>query len=135
MPIFIPFHEHADSRGNLVPIESKRDVPFSIERVYYIWGVPQEERRGGHAHKTLEQVLICLSGSVTILLDDGFTREEIQLNNPCKGLLINRPTWREMYSFAPGTVLLALVSEPYNENDYIRDYKEFSQWIKQGCDR
>ena len=115
---------HADDRGILVAIEGTRDVPFNIERVYFIKsgnGLP----RGFHAHKALQQIMICVQGSCRIVLDDGAVRSEYELNRPDQGLLVGRMTWREMHDFSPDAVLLVIASEKFDEEDYIRDYDDF----------
>jgi len=116
--------------GFLIALEGNREVPFNIKRVYYIYNVPKEIKRGLHAHKRLEQVLICMSGSVKIKIDDGNEKKIIELNNLNKGLYIGPAIWREMYGFGKSVVLLILASDYYDENDYIRDYEEFLEFIK-----
>lgn len=123
------FTEHGDGRGQLIAVEGERDVPFPIRRVYYMYGVGEGIRRGYHAHKELEQVLICMHGSCRILLDDGKERESVLLDNPGTGLYIGHATWREMYDFSSDAVLAVLASMPYAESDYIRDYDEFIGYV------
>ena len=118
-----------DRRGNLAVIEGDC-VPFEIKRVYYLYDVPSDSTRGGHAHKELQQFLIALSGSFTVVVDDGNTRETITLNRPYKGLLIPKGVWRELEDFSAGTVCLSLVSEEYSEDDYIREYDAFLAYKK-----
>jgi len=103
----------------------EKAVPFEIKRVYYIYRTAEGVSRGYHAHKKLKQVAICLSGMCRMILDDGRRRDEVWLNNPTKGLLIESMTWREMHDFSEDCVLLVLASEHYDENDYIRDYQQF----------
>ena len=121
---------HNNSRGSLVAIESNKNIPFAIERVYYIYDVPEGKRRGYHAHKDLKQLAICLHGSCKFLLDDGKSKQIYTLDTPTKGLYIKGLIWREMFDFSEDCVLLVLASEPYNEEDYIRDYEEFKNIIK-----
>lgn len=125
----IKFNKRESYVGALVFIEGCKDIPFEIKRVYYIYHVGENLRRGFHAHKTLQQVIVCIHGSCKLLLDDGKERVDITLNDPSEGLLIDSTIWREMYGFSPGTVLMALASDYYNEQDYIRDYKSFIKYI------
>ncbi|MBA7497337.1 TDP-4-oxo-6-deoxy-alpha-D-glucose-3,4-oxoisomerase [subsurface metagenome] len=116
--------------GFLTSLEENREIPFNIRRVYYVYNVPKEIKRGSHAHKRLEQILICMSGSVEIRVDDGNEKKIIELNDPNKGLYIGLGVWHEMYDFSKSAVLLVLASEHYNESDYVRDYEEFLKMIK-----
>ena len=116
--------------GFLTALEENREIPFDIKRIYYIYNVPKEIKRGSHAHKRLEQVLICVSDSVKIKVDDGNEKNIIELNDPSKGLYIGPGIWREMYDFNNNSVLLVLASDYYDEADYIRDYEEFLEFIK-----
>lgn len=113
-----------DPRGNLAIIE-KEVIPFEIKRVYYLFDVPSNAYRGGHAHKDLYQVLVALSGSFDVILDDGNNRKTITLNKPDKGLLIPTGIWRELGNFSSGAVCLVLASAVFDEDDYIRDYDNF----------
>ncbi len=124
------FSSHGDDRGQLIALEGKRDIPFDIKRVYYIYNTAKGVRRGYHAHKRLEQILICVSGSCKILLDNGFETEEVLLDDPTVGLYISNNMWREMYDFSSDAVLLVLASELYDEKDYIREYQEFIKFIR-----
>ena len=131
----INFQEKGDSRGSLIAIEANKDIPFEIKRVYYIFDTKEGVVRGHHAHKTLEQVLICVSGSCIIVLDDGKKRNEVLLDKPNIGLYVGPNMWREMKDFTPDAVLLVLASDWYDEADYIRDYSEFLAYLqKQGQD-
>jgi len=123
---FIDFDIKGDERGKLIAIEQFKDIPFEIKRVYYIFDTKKEVRRGYHAHKDLQQVAICISGSCKFLLDDGKERvEDIILDSPNKGLFIDKMIWHEIYDFSDDCVLLVLASDYYDESDYIRDYEEF----------
>lgn len=115
--------------GNLIALESSKVIPFDIKRVYYIYDVPHGVKRGFHAHKTLEQVLVCLNGSVKIRCCDGVTDTVIVINKSDVGLYIGPGVWHEMFDFDEKTVLISIASEYYNENDYIRDYEEFLKYI------
>jgi len=128
---FINFEIKGDERGSLIAIEELKNIPFEIKRVYYIFNTKPNVRRGFHAHKNLKQVAICVKGSCKFLLDDGKERiDEIVLNKPNKGLLIEEMIWREMYDFSEDCVLLILANEYYDESDYIRDYDEFLRSFK-----
>ena len=113
-----------DPRGNLAVIEDGF-LPFVIKRVYYLYDVPSDSSRGGHAHIALQQFLVALSGSFDVVLDDGKERKIVTLNRPNKGLYIPQGIWREIENFSAGSVCLSVVSAPYDEGDYIRDYQEF----------
>lgn len=126
----IRFRGNSNMVGNIAFIEGESEVPFSIHRIYYIYGVPEGARRGFHAHKKLKQVLFCANGSCRILLDNGREKAEVLLDKPDEGLVISQPVWREMFDFTPGTVLMVLASEHYDAADYIRDYDEFINYIK-----
>lgn len=119
------FQQHGDSRGMLVALEECRDIPFVIKRVYYLYDTEDGVRRGFHAHKSLEQILVCIHGSCKILLDNGHEKKVVYLEKPYEGLYIANDIWREMYDFSPDAVLLVLASDFYREEDYIRDYDEF----------
>lgn len=113
--------------GSLTAIEGSVDVPFDVKRVYYIYDVPNEVRRGFHSHVDLHQVLICVHGSVKILTKTPFEQQVIELSSPNKGLYIGPMIWREMYDFSEDAVLLVLASEHYTEDDYIRDYAKYEE--------
>ncbi len=110
--------------GNIAVIENGT-IPFDIKRVYYLFDIPSSAIRGGHAHKKLKRVLIAISGSFDVVLDDGKTKKTVTLNKPDKGLLIQNNTWRELENFSSGAVCLVLASTQYEESDYIRDYDVF----------
>lgn len=128
----IDFQKHGDWRGMLVALEENKEIPFPIKRVYYIFDNLLDVRRGFHAHKKLEQILICVSGECTIHVDDGKETKEIVLNTPNVGLYIAGCIWREMYNFSKGAVLVVLASDYYDESDYIRNYDEFLKYVKEG---
>ncbi len=122
-----------DPRGNLTVAEGLDDVPFDIKRAYWVYDVPGGGCRGGHAHKTLRQVVIALSGSFHVTLDNGRERETILLNHPWQGLIIETNTWRTLDDFSSGAVCLVLASEHYETDDYIYDYDEFLKYV--GCSK
>ena len=119
-----------DRRGNLTFIEENKHIPFAIKRVYYLYDVPGGEERGGHAHKGLQQFIIAASGSFDVILDDGFERKRFHLNRSYYGLYVCPMMWRELDNFSSGSVCLVLVSELYDEADYIRDYDMFKKLLK-----
>lgn len=126
------FLQHGDARGMLVAAELHKELPFEIKRIYYIYDVQPGVHRGFHAHKSLEQIMICIHGSCKILLDDGTEKETVVLDKPYEGLYVPKGMWREMYAFSPDAVLLVLASELYSEEDYIRDYDEFQAFVNGG---
>lgn len=119
-----------DERGGLVAIESNHSIPFDVKRLYYIFNTSQKPR-GFHAHIDLKQVAICLKGSCRFILDNGSTKEEVVLDNPTQGLVIEGLIWREMHDFSEDCVLLVLASEHFTEQDYIRNYNEFLRVVNQ----
>ena len=126
----IKFKNIKDNYGSLVPIESKKDIPFEIKRIYYIKDVKKEAIRGFHSHRMLHQVLICISGDVKIRLKDGLEEKIFHLDNSDSGLYIGPMIWREMFEFSQDAVLLVLASEYYDESDYIRDYNIYLEEAK-----
>ena len=125
----VKFAVRRDYAGSLVPIESNQDIPSDIKRVYYIWGTDYNAVRGRHAHRHLEQIIICIAGSCDFILDDGKSRETVHLSSPNQGLYIQHNIWREFTNFSPNCVVLVLASEHYDEADYIRDYEQFKKEI------
>ena len=123
----IQFTVHGDSRGSLIALESEGDVPFKVQRTYYIYGTQAGTPRGFHAHRNLKQMLIAVSGTVTIHCEFRGLKQSFLLDSPEKGLLVEGLVWREMHDFSEGAVLLVLASEHYSEEDYIRDYNVFKQ--------
>ena len=122
--ISIPKIIDEKGRGKLSVIE-KSIIPFEIKRVYYLYDVPSDAFRGGHAHKNLDQFMIALSGSFEVKIDDGSNNKKVMLNKPNKGLFIPSGIWREMDNFSAGAVCLVLASEFFDESDYFRDYNSF----------
>lgn len=123
------FQQHGDERGQLVALEEFKDIPFEIKRVYYMYDTGEDIRRGYHAHRNLEQILICIHGSCKVLLDNGKERKKVYLEKPYEGLYVSNDMWREMYDFSPDAVLLVLASDYYMEEDYIRDYQQFIDMV------
>jgi dTDP-4-dehydrorhamnose 3,5-epimerase-like enzyme len=128
----IDFPKISDARGNLSFIEENNQITFPIKRVYYLYDVPSGATRGGHAHKTLNEIIIALSGSFDVVLDDGLEKKMFFLNRPHYGLYIPPGTWREIENFSSNSVALALASEFYDEKDYIRDYEVFKKMVING---
>lgn len=118
-----------DERGNLAVIE-KDVIPFEIKRVYYLYDVPSDSFRGGHAHKEQQSVIIALSGSFEVIVDDGIAQKRFMLNKPNQGLYIPTHIWREIDNFSSGAVCLVLASTTYNEAEYIRDYEDFKLSVR-----
>lgn len=124
------FQQHGDERGQLVALEEQKDIPFEIKRVYYMYDTGEGVRRGYHAHKSLEQILICIHGTCKILLDDGTEKKVVPLEKPYEGLYVSNAMWREMFDFSPDAVLMVLASDYYKEEDYIRDYDVFLKYVE-----
>ncbi len=121
----IELDKHHHEKGNISIVENGKDVPFDINRVYYLYDIPGGEDRGAHAHKDLRQLIIAASGSFDIVLDDGNVKRSITLNRPYIGLLVVPGIWRELINFSSGSICMVLASHKYDEDDYIRDYNEF----------
>lgn len=118
-----------DPRGNLTVAEELTNVPFDIKRAYWVYDVPGGESRGGHAHKRLHQLIVALSGSFHVTLDNGIERKTYLLNHPWEGLLVDTGIWRTLDDFSSGAVCLVLASEPYEEDDYIYEYEDFLRYV------
>lgn len=119
----------SDQRGNLTFIEGSRHVPFDIKRVYYLYDVPGGSERGAHGHKELHQLMIAMSGSFDVTLDDGNNRRKFSLNRPYYGLYVPPMTWRELDNFSSGAVCMVLASDVYDESDYFREYSDFTSAV------
>lgn len=117
--------QKSSALGHLVPLECEKDIPFGVNRIYYIYGVNREQTRGFHSHRDLEQVLVCLGGSVKIRVKTPYEEEIVELDNPDKGLYIGPMIWREMFEFSEHATLLVFASRHYDESDYIRDYTAY----------
>lgn len=127
----VEFSKHHAPQGNLSVVENGVDIPFEIKRVYYLYDVPGGESRGAHAHKSLYQLLVAVSGSFSVTLDDGNEKRTFLLNRPYQGLLIVSGIWRTLDDFSSGSVCLCLASEMYDEDDYIRDYGQFLKYKRE----
>jgi dTDP-4-dehydrorhamnose 3,5-epimerase-like enzyme len=121
-----------DPRGNLTFVEAGRHIPFDIQRVYYLYDVPGGAERGGHAHKALHQLIIAMSGSFDIHLDDGFSKKTVHMNRSYYGLYVCPMIWREIDNFSSGAVCMVLASNFYDESDYYRSYSDFLKVAKRG---
>ena len=121
-----------DERGSLTALESTKNIPFQIQRVYFIYHTLPNVRRGLHAHKDLQQVAICVAGSCKFLVDDGKNKEVILLDKATKGLYIGAMVWREMFDFTEDCVLMVLANRHYEESDYIRSYQHFLELVPNG---
>jgi len=126
--VVLPLNKIHNRAGNITIIEGNNHIPFEIKRIYYLYDIPGGENRGGHAHKELYQLVIAAGGSFDILLDDGQNKKVVTLNRPYYGLLVVPGIWRELMEFSSGAVCLVLASDFYNENDYIREYKDFKNF-------
>ena len=125
------FQPHGDERGQLVSLEEFNDIPFKIKRVYFMYETAKNTVRGKHAHKNLEQILVCIHGSCKILLDNGREKKVVPLEKPYEGLYVANDMWREMFDFSSDAVLMVFASELYDESDYIRDYDEFLKFVEE----
>ncbi|EFZ37238.1 WxcM-like protein [Hoylesella oralis ATCC 33269] len=119
-----------DPRGNLTVAEGSKDMPFDIKRTYWIYDIPGGENRGGHAHKHCLELIIAVAGSFNVTLDNGKERRSYLLNHPYQGLLVDTGTWRTLNDFSSGAVCLVLASDPFCEEDYIREYDDFLTYIR-----
>jgi dTDP-4-dehydrorhamnose 3,5-epimerase-like enzyme len=121
----VEFKQNGDERGHLVVVEGNQDIPFDIKRVFYIYGSDADVIRGQHANRKTEFVLINVSGTSKVGVDDGFNQEIVELDKPHKGIYLSKMLWKNMYDFSNDSVLLVLASEHYDPSEYIRDYDEF----------
>lgn len=119
---------HSDRKGNLTVIENFKSIPFDIKRTYYLYDIPGGESRGGHAHKGLYQLIVAVSGSFSVTLDDGEVKRTFFLNRPYQGLIVVPGIWRTLDEFSAGSVCMVLASEGYSEDDYIRSYDDFLKY-------
>lgn len=121
---------HSDRKGNISVVENNITIPFDVKRVYYLYDIPGGESRGAHAHKELSQLIVAVSGSFNVTLDDGNVKRTFTLNRPYQGLYVVPGIWRDLSDFSSGSVCMVLASEKYDENDYIRDYNIFLEFKK-----
>lgn len=121
---------HSERKGNLTVIENFKSVPFDVKRTYYLYDIPGGESRGGHAHRCLYQLIVAVSGSFTVTLDDGEVKRTFFLNRPYQGLMVVPGIWRTLDEFSSGSVCMVLASEGYSEDDYIRNYDDFLEFRK-----
>lgn len=121
---------HSDRKGNLTVVENGKTLPFEVKRVYYLYDIPGGESRGAHAHKELSQLIVAVSGSFRVTLDDGCIKRSFTLNRPYQGLYVKPGIWRDLDDFSAGAVCMVLASDVYDKEDYIRDYKEFINYRK-----
>lgn len=117
-------------QGSLTYVQGEKNIPFNIERIYYLYDVPGGAERAGHAHKKLQQIMISVSGSFDVLLDDGQNKKHVFLSRPYFGLYIPRLVWRELVNFSSGSVCLVLASLPYDKDDYLSEYESFIEYKK-----
>lgn len=117
--------------GNITALENGRDIPFDVKRVYYLYDVPGGAERGGHGHRNLQQFIVALSGSFDVLINDGSNKKVVHLDRPYIGLHMVAGIWRELINFSSGAICLVLASEKYTEADYIRDFEEYQNFIKE----
>lgn len=121
----------ATHAGKLIALEELRDIPFRIRRVYYMYDTGEGVVRGKHAHKSLEQILVCIHGSCKVRLDNGQEQKIVPLEKPYEGLYVGSNMWREMFDFSPDAVLMVLASELYDEADYVRSYEDFLNMVQE----
>lgn len=126
----IDLPKHHDPRGNLSVVEGGIHIPFDIERVYYLYDVPGGSARAGHGHVELQQLMIAMSGSFDVIVDDGYTRKKIHLNRSYYGLYIPKMMWREVENFSSGAVCLVMASTKFDKADYYHDYDEFAAMVR-----
>ncbi len=120
----------ADPRGNLTVSEQMKNIPFDITRVYWTYDIPAGESRGGHAHRTCEEFIVAVSGSFDVTLDNGKEKKVFHLNHPYQGLYVGTGVWRTLDDFSSSAVCLVLASELFDEEEYIYDYNEFKEFVK-----
>lgn len=127
----IDFEVHPDERGKLTALSSNREIPFEIKRIYYTWDMPHEAIRGGHAHRDLDEVVVCLHGSCDFVLDNGKETLTIHLDQPNRGLYIPAHLWRDFRNFSSDCVVILIASDYFHPEDHIKDYNEFLELVKE----
>lgn len=125
----IEFKTLGDERGSLISLEQNKNIPFEIKRIYYIFGTKENVSRGFHAHKKLRQLAVCVRGSCRFVMDNGSQKEEIILDSPDKGLVIDTMQWHEMHDFSEDCIIIVLANDYYDESDYIRNYENFRSFV------
>lgn len=123
--VILPLSKIHNRAGNITVVEGQKNIPFDVQRIYYLYDIPGGEDRGGHAHKELHQLIIAASGSFDVLLDDGQNKKIVTLNRPDYGVMVVPGIWRELFEFSSGAICLVLASQKYNKDDYIRDHDQF----------
>jgi hypothetical protein len=123
--VILPLNKIHNRAGNITIVEGQTNIPFGVRRIYYLYDIPGGEDRGGHAHKTLHQLIVAASGSFHVLLDDGQNKKIVTLNRPDYGLMVVPGIWRELFEFSSGAICLVLASQKYDQEDYIRQYDQF----------
>jgi len=131
----VNIESYGDKGGKLISLESFKNIPFDIKRVYCLYDTKEVCVRGKHAHRNLQQFVFLVNGNCTISLDDGHDKKTFILDKPNRGILIKGIVWRELYNFTPGTVIMVLADQYYDENDYIRNYQEFKNLYKKSNDK
>jgi dTDP-4-dehydrorhamnose 3,5-epimerase-like enzyme len=125
----IDFKSLGDDRGQLFSLEGNKNIPFDIKRIYYMYGMQSDVPRGFHAHKELQQVAICIKGSCKLVMDDGTTKEEVVIDTPNTGIVIDKLIWHEMHDFSENCILMVIASDLYDESDYLRNYDDFLSFL------
>lgn len=123
--VILPLSKIHNRAGNVTIVEGQKDIPFNMQRIYYLYDIPGGANRGGHSHKELYQLIIAASGSFNVLLDDGQNKKIVTLNRPDYGVMVVPGIWRELFEFSSGAICLVLASHKYDKEDYIRDYDQF----------
>jgi hypothetical protein len=123
--VILPLSKIHNRAGNITIVEGQTNIPFDVRRIYYLYDIPGGEDRGGHAHKILQQLIVAVSGSFNVLLDDGQNKKIVTLNRPDYGLMVVPGIWRQLFEFSSGAICLVLASHKYDKDDYIRNYDQF----------